>query len=194
MKPSNSRDGGRPLTSHYTSPDGRLCQFKALCSLVGFFFFFFNASFVQPAQTGHPRSLSSSQHTLSCSLAELPSQIVMSVPQLGKNPPPYMQLWMQSSSFPMDGAPLLPSPCSLDPLPLPSGVASLIFRRARSLSSSHFWNGEDVVVEGDTDPRKGIVSDWDLFAEELGKFGHSLLRTSCLTGFFMLRRFFYLRP
>jgi hypothetical protein len=48
-----------------------------------------------------------------------------------------------------------------------------------------FWNGEDVAVEGDADPREGIVSDWDLLAEEfiveaegLGKFGHSLLPTS----------------
>ena len=64
-----------------------------------------------------------------------------------------------------------------------------------------FWNGEDVAVEGYADPREGIVSDWDLLAEEfivkaeeLGKFGHSLLRTSRLTGFFMLRRVFYLGP
>ena len=28
------------------------------------------------------------------------------------------------------------------------------------------WNGEDVVVQGDADPREGIVSDWDLLAEE----------------------------
>jgi hypothetical protein len=48
-----------------------------------------------------------------------------------------------------------------------------------------FWNGEDVAVEGDADPREGIVSDWDLLAEEfivqaeeLGKFGHSLFHTS----------------
>jgi hypothetical protein len=32
--------------------------------------------------------------------------------------------------------PLLPSPCSLNPLPLPSGVALLIFRQAKSLPSS----------------------------------------------------------
>ena len=44
-----------------------------------------------------------------------------------------------------------------------------------------FWNGEDV----DMDPREGIVSGWDLLgedfiveAEELRKFGHSLLHTS----------------
>src|SRR5258708_973196 len=43
-----------------------------------------------------------------------------------------------------------------------------------------FWNGEDV----DMDPREGIVSGWDLLgkdfiveAEELRKFGHSLLHT-----------------
>ena len=48
-----------------------------------------------------------------------------------------------------------------------------------------FWNGEDVAVEGDVDPREGIVSDWDLLteefiveAEELGRFGHSSLHTS----------------
>ena len=47
------------------------------------------------------------------------------------------------------------------------------------------WDGEDVAVESDADPREGIVSDWDLLtedfvvqAEELGKFGHSLLHTS----------------
>lgn len=34
------------------------------------------------ARTGHPHSLSSSLHTLSCPLAELPSQIVMSVLEL----------------------------------------------------------------------------------------------------------------
>jgi hypothetical protein len=40
-------------------------------------------------------------------------------------------------------------------------------------------------VESDADPCEGIVSDWDLLtedfvvqAEELGKFGHSLLHTS----------------
>jgi len=43
-----------------------------------------------------------------------------------------------------------------------------------------FWNGEDI----DMDPCKGIVSGWDLLgegfiveAEELHKFGHSLLHT-----------------
>ena len=45
-----------------------------------------------------------------------------------------------------------------------------------------FWDGEDVTLEGDVDPCEGIVSDWDLLAkefnieaEELGKFEHSLL-------------------
>jgi hypothetical protein len=40
-----------------------------------------------------------------------------------------------------------------------------------------FWTGEDVDTDGEVDPRKGIVSDWDLLteefiveAEELGKF------------------------
>src|SRR5713226_686559 len=44
-----------------------------------------------------------------------------------------------------------------------------------------FWNGEDV----DMDPHEGIVLGWDLLgedfiveAEELHKFGHSLLHTS----------------
>jgi hypothetical protein len=48
-----------------------------------------------------------------------------------------------------------------------------------------FWNGEDVVVEDDADPREGIVTDWDLLAEEfiveaeeLGKFRHLLLHAS----------------
>src|SRR5260221_9311741 len=47
--------------------------------------------------------------------------------------------------------------------------------------TDNFWNGEDV----DMDPHEGIVSGWDLLgkdfiveAEELCKFGHSLLHTS----------------
>jgi hypothetical protein len=47
-----------------------------------------------------------------------------------------------------------------------------------------FWNREDVDMEGDVDPREGIVSDWDILAEEfiveaeeLGKFERSLLHT-----------------
>jgi len=47
-----------------------------------------------------------------------------------------------------------------------------------------FWNGEDVAMDGDVDPREGVVSDWDLLAEELiveaeelGKFEHSLFHT-----------------
>ena len=43
------------------------------------------ASFVHSARTGHTRSLSSSQHTLSCSLTKLPSQIVMSVQGSGRD-------------------------------------------------------------------------------------------------------------
>ena len=46
--------------------------------------------------------------------------------------------------------------------------------------SDDLWNGEDIAMEGDADPRKGIVLDWDLLAEqfiveaeELGNFGHS---------------------
>lgn len=62
-----------------------------------------------------------------------------------------------------------------------------------------FGDGEDVAMEGDVDPREGIVSDWDLLAEEfiveaeeLGKFEHSLLHTPWLTGVFVLRRIFHL--
>jgi hypothetical protein len=51
--------------------------------------------------------------------------------------------------------------------------------------TDNFWNGEDDAVEGDADPREGIVSDWDLLVEEfiveaetLGMFGHSFLHTS----------------
>jgi hypothetical protein len=71
-----------PSHSHYTSPEGRIRQFRTLHSPVVVLFY---ASFVHSARTGHPRSPSSSQHTLSCSLAELPSQIVMSVPEPGKH-------------------------------------------------------------------------------------------------------------
>jgi hypothetical protein len=46
------------------------------------------------------------------------------------------------------------------------------------------WNGEDVAMEDDVDPHEGIVSDWDLLAEEfiveaeeLGEFEASLLHT-----------------
>ena len=47
------------------------------------------------------------------------------------------------------------------------------------------WNGEDVDLEDDVDPCEGVVSDWDILAEEfiveakeLGKFEHSTLHTS----------------
>ena len=31
-----------------------------------------------------------------------------------------------------------------------------------------FWDGEDTIaMQGDVDPREGIVSDWDLLAEEI---------------------------
>jgi hypothetical protein len=47
-----------------------------------------------------------------------------------------------------------------------------------------YWNEEDIAMEGDVDPREGIVSDWDLLAEEfiveaeeLGEFEPSLLHT-----------------
>jgi len=66
--------------THYTSPDSRLCQscHSQPCCV------FFLYKFVHPAQTGHPRTLSSSQHTFIFSLAKLPSQVVMSVPGSGK--------------------------------------------------------------------------------------------------------------
>lgn len=45
-------------------------------------------------------------------------------------------------------------------------------------------DGEDVDMEGEVDPREGVVSDWDILAEdfivkavELGKFEHSFLHT-----------------
>ena len=51
--------------------------------------------------------------------------------------------------------------------------------------TDNFRNGEDVALEGDVDPHEGIVSDWDLLAEEfiveaeeLGKFKHFLLHMS----------------
>ena len=47
-----------------------------------------------------------------------------------------------------------------------------------------FWDGEDVDVEGEVDPRRGIVSDWDLLTEgfivkakELRKFCEFFLHT-----------------
>ena len=47
-----------------------------------------------------------------------------------------------------------------------------------------FWNKEDVDVEGEVDPRKGIILLWDILtekfiveAEEFGKFAYSLLDT-----------------
>jgi hypothetical protein len=43
-------------------------------------------------------------------------------------------------------------------------------------------NGEDIDMEGKVDPHKGVISDWDILAEdfiveavELGKFEYSLL-------------------
>ena len=50
--------------------------------------------------------------------------------------------------------------------------------------TSDFWDGDDVDMEDDMDPCEGIVSDWDILAEEfimeaegLGKFEHSFLHT-----------------
>jgi hypothetical protein len=64
---------------HYASPNGRLHQFQALQPCCGSFLYKFRAFC-----TNWTRSLSSSRHTLSYSLAELPSQIIMSVPELRK--------------------------------------------------------------------------------------------------------------
>ncbi len=53
-----------------------------------------------------------------------------------------------------------------------------------NIETDDFRDGEDVDMEGDTDPCEGVVSDWDILAEEfiveaeeLGKFEHSLLHT-----------------
>ena len=67
-------------------------------------------------------------------------------------------------------------------------------------NTSDFSDGEDVTVEGGVDPREGIVSDWDLLAEELiveteelGEFEHSLSHAPPrLTGISVYRRVFYL--
>ena len=47
-----------------------------------------------------------------------------------------------------------------------------------------FWDREDIDTEGDVDLREGVVSDWDLLAEEfiveaeeLGELEHSFLHT-----------------
>jgi hypothetical protein len=268
---SDLRGGGRivpptltatlSLSLQYTFPDGRLRRYKALHSPVVVLFY---ASFVDSARTGHPRSLSSSQHNLIFSLAELPSQVVMSVPNVTsrkgtiylcscgcnrrvsrqtvwrhlkraqpESPPPPKRCRVDASDHPQLRAPSLdnfnPSLPLLDLPPAsnllqPSGDASALTEASESglfvddfLRNLHtrthqsddedsegalggdaveaaddvdhdtddFTNGEDVAVEGDADPREGIVSDWDLLAEEfiveaeeLGKFGHSLLHTS----------------
>jgi hypothetical protein len=222
------------------------------------------------------QSESVSQHSLSFSLAELPSQIVMSVPESGKNPlrrcrcgcnrlvtrwtrrrhlknnsqlesppPPkrrriaHSQAGQESptdnnsstshsradastssSDHPQLHAPSfefnpsLPSPpedarTEVSGLFVDDVLLNLYARTHRTTDQSDdedsedalegdtveaadygdhetdgLWNGEDVAVENDVDPREGVVSDWDLLAEksivemeELGKFGHSLLHT-----------------
>ena len=47
-----------------------------------------------------------------------------------------------------------------------------------------FWDGEDVDIEGEVDPRKDVVSDWDILAqdfiveaERLRKFEGFLMHT-----------------
>jgi hypothetical protein len=67
--------------------------------------------------------------------------------------------------------------------------------------TNDFRDREDTDTEDDVDPREGIVSDWDILAEEfiveaekLGKFEYSLSHTPWLTGVFVLRRVFYLGP
>jgi hypothetical protein len=107
---------------HTTSPDGRLGQFQALRGPVVVLRY---AGFVHSARTGHPQSLSLSQHTLSCPLAELPSQIVMSVP--GKNPRYMCSCGCKRSLTRWTTRrheKLRPSPCSLNPIASPSQVAS----------------------------------------------------------------------
>jgi len=310
--PSDSRDGGRivPLTPTCTAAlslslhlPRRAVVFINLKPFVALSWFFSMQSFLHSARTGHPRNLSSFQHTSSCSPAELPSQIVMSVP-LGKEPPRICSCgcnrslcrsteWrhikkktltmrhesppppkrrrvacsqagqesfiitpdkqkqsrtdnISSSSHtradasdrPQISNPRLHAPSTdefnpslplLDPppasnLPQPPGdtlteasdlyvdnvLLNLYTRTHRTTDQSDdedsegapegdaveavdyvdhetddSWNGEDIAVEGDADPREGIVSDWDLLAEEfiveaeeLSKFEHSLLRTS----------------
>jgi len=67
--------------------------------------------------------------------------------------------------------------------------------------TNDFRDGEDIEMEDDVDPHEGVVSDWDILAEEfiaeaekLGKFEHSLLHTLWLTSIFVLRQVFYLGP
>jgi hypothetical protein len=50
--------------------------------------------------------------------------------------------------------------------------------------SNDFRDREDIDMEGDVDPREGIILDWDILAEgfiveaeEFGKFEHFLLHT-----------------
>lgn len=40
--------------------------------------------------------------------------------------------------------------------------------------TDYFWNGEDIVMQGDVDPREGTVSDWDLLAEEIHSGGRGI--------------------
>lgn len=53
-----------------------------------------------------------------------------------------------------------------------------------NIETDDFRDGQDVDMEGDTDPREGVVSDWDILAEEfiveaeeLCKLGPSLFHT-----------------
>src|SRR6266581_1079053 len=61
------------------------------------------------------------------------------------------------------------------------------------------WDEED--IEDEVDPHEGIVSDWDILAEEfiveaerLRKFEVSLLHTPMIYDVFMFRRVFHLGP
>ena len=273
-----------PSHSHYIFPNGCLRRSKFPLSPVVVLFY---ASFVHSARTGHLCSLSSSQHTLNCSLAELPSQVVMSAPNLRKGTSICLcscgcnhrvsrqTAWHHSkrvqpeSSRPLkrrriahfqtkspiitpdkqrrsctdnisssshshvdaSDHPQLHAP-SLDEfnpsLPLLNPPASNLFQpqgdaltEASSVFIDNFLrnlltqthqsddegsegafkgdaaeaadidhdtgnskNGEGVTVEGDADPCEGMVSDWDLLAEEfiveakeLGNFRHYLLHT-----------------
>jgi len=60
--------------------------------------------------------------------------------------------------------------------------------------TNDFSDREDVDMEGNVDPCKGIIVDWDTFSEELGEFEPSSLHILELTGVFVLRQVLYLRP
>ena len=188
-----------PLSvTHYTSPDGRVCQFKAIPSP-------FEVLFTQYLCILHHRRQKETS----------PS------PWLESPPPPkqrriaHFQAGQEDASSSSSGHPppqLHPPPFEFNPsLPLldpPSapavgdavtgapgpftgqsnGVDSEDALEGAANSINHktdgFQNREDVAIGGDADPREGIVSDWDILdeefiagAEKLGKSEHSLLHS-----------------